>query len=632
MKKKSMNGKTTIIKPFTLAIGTEIAINFNLDMANNRIINLAEGTDPTDCLNNGKAQNLATGMVLANPSIAQFVLLTGTASGKPIKGNIVLKNATATNIPDAVNPRDAVPLRQVKSKLNLNTAPYLHTSGGTMTNILNMNNNAVRNVDSTTAPTSVITVGTALEDVSNDLKNYISLTTGQDSTHPVTGSLIFDNIHRVKSPSDISQPKDAVSLKNLKKFTLTKLVDYLPLSGGKLTGSLNMNSTFTINNIPEATSTETTNAIPLSQATTAITSIPYLKTSGGTVTSFSCNQYKITNVTDPVNNDDLVNLQTMNATIQSYINYVNTLYPKALTKFSNLRFWASTAMKQIGSEGYSILPKHSSDNPIDNSSELTRYSMKFDSHKQHPYREVVLNLFKRDGTKAMEEDLFVPKINNLNSSVNPFSSSAITIGQLESEKSGYLSLKGGVLNGIIDMNHTGQIEKKSTAGKPSDAISMSELSSLSLEGAYIIKLGEQRTSLNWIKGTPLNWLWAGDTLTGSSGNLNYKDFFTIGAQTIYNNSSIRLLKPGCYLFLVNLELSAVDANTKLRQYEIRHYLNRQSVYTVSKTILRTGLISEVIHIPDNITNSDQYSLTLYNTSEINLSLQGLSWSLFRMGC
>jgi hypothetical protein len=108
-----------------------------LDAGSNKIINLADATNPTDAL------NLQTGDV-------RYVNVTGDA----MTGILNMSLNTITGLGDAVGPTDAVSLAFVSSH-------YLPILGGQMLGVLDMNNNKITSVGDATNPQDALNLRTA---------------------------------------------------------------------------------------------------------------------------------------------------------------------------------------------------------------------------------------------------------------------------------------------------------------------------------------------------------------------------------------------------------------------------------------------------------------------------------------
>lgn len=171
---------------------SETTINTTLNMNQQLVTNVANASDPLDGLNVLQAKEII-GMniskkrsFLFQKDLSIFIPLSGTTTNNPITGDLIFNgNATITGLKEAVNPRDAINFSQFKNFFS---------------------------------------------------SNYIALS-GTTSSNPITGDLFLDNT-LVTGIRNASEDSEAVPLQQLEE-TVQSL---LPLSGGTMTGPINMNS------------------------------------------------------------------------------------------------------------------------------------------------------------------------------------------------------------------------------------------------------------------------------------------------------------------------------------------------------------------------------------------------------
>ncbi|MEG2241784.1 MAG: hypothetical protein RSB82_04755 [Victivallaceae bacterium] len=299
----------------------EISVNMPLDMTNHGIINVSDGIDSADGVNNKQVSELTISVITGGAgNTVKFILLTGTEPSKPVTGDLVFNGTSSViNTGNASNPTDALPFGQLKSEINKTEASYLKLSGGIMTGDIDMNSHNVSDIVSN-ANEDALSFGELKSLLTNALNaSYIPLT-GNSKINPITGNLIFDGTHILKSLATPIQPDDAVNLRFLELEITKTLNGFLPLLGGTMTGSLNLGSK-QITNIKTATPTETTHAVPLSQVISQTQNVlaNYLPKTGGIVSNFNLNNHKIVNLDAPINDRDLVNLNTMNTEVSKYL-------------------------------------------------------------------------------------------------------------------------------------------------------------------------------------------------------------------------------------------------------------------------------------------------------------------------
>ncbi|MEG1542815.1 MAG: hypothetical protein RR353_04610 [Victivallaceae bacterium] len=295
-----------------------------LDMTNHGIINVSDGIDSADGVNNKQVSELTISVITGGAgNTVKFILLTGTEPSKPVTGDLVFNGTSSViNTGNASNPTDALPFGQLKSEINKTEASYLKLSGGIMTGDIDMNSHNVSDIVSN-ANEDALSFGELKSLLTNALNaSYIPLT-GNSKINPITGNLIFDGTHILKSLATPIQPDDAVNLRFLKSEITKTLKGFLPLLGGTMIGSLNLGSK-QITNIKTATPTETTHAVPLSQVISQTQNVlaNYLPKTGGIVSNFNLNNHKIVNIVNidaPINDRDLVNLNTMNTKVSKYL-------------------------------------------------------------------------------------------------------------------------------------------------------------------------------------------------------------------------------------------------------------------------------------------------------------------------
>lgn len=196
----------------------ETSINNVLDMNQQLIINVADASDPFDGLNLlqakgiiGTSSELKTSL---NNDLSNFIPLSGTTAANPITGDVLFNsNSTVTGLKTASKPTDAVNFLQSKQFFS---------------------------------------------------NKYVALS-GTITSSPITGDLYLDNT-LVTGIKNAVENSEAVPLQQLQEIEKS----LLPLSGGTITGPINMSS-HKITNVPETSSP--IDLVSLGQAKEKITTL-----------------------------------------------------------------------------------------------------------------------------------------------------------------------------------------------------------------------------------------------------------------------------------------------------------------------------------------------------------------------
>lgn len=187
--------------------GSEFSSNVWLDMNNNIVTNLPAPVNPGDGVNKAYADTS-----ISSNLTAPFIKVT------PIPG------LTATNVQDAL------------SELNKDAGDCLPLSGGTMSGSINMNNNSITDLSTPTE--------TQKENAAN--VQYVN-------------TYVDTHITSIVQPAITKIQQDITTTTNSITSLENSLKEYLPLTGGTMTGDLQMGN-HAVTGVTTPTDSETTNA------------------------------------------------------------------------------------------------------------------------------------------------------------------------------------------------------------------------------------------------------------------------------------------------------------------------------------------------------------------------------------
>lgn len=278
-------------------------MNANLDMGGNKISSVSNIS-----LEDGDLVNLETLNQYVNAINPNYILLSGTIPEAPITGNLIFDSQhLITGIPNPTNDADAVNLETLNTTMNLK----LPLSGGTLTGPINMNQNTLTNIAMNSTPNNSDAATLGYLNTLFSSQKYIPIS-GTLSGSPISGPLFFNNIATCTQIKDPENDSDAVNLQTLN----TKANQYLSLSGGTLTGTLDMNQ-YQIINIPDPT--ENTDLINLSSLENSTSQLVPLSSSTPItmIGNINMNSYTFTNVPEATLPYDLVNFFQVKNTLSN---------------------------------------------------------------------------------------------------------------------------------------------------------------------------------------------------------------------------------------------------------------------------------------------------------------------------
>ena len=294
-------------------------------------------------------------------------------------------NALETKITQEVEDRteaDNAIKQEIANLTNGTTAmPYVKKSGDTMSGALNMQKHKVTNVAAPTETADAANKGYVDTAVSGLTSGTTALPYVKKAGDTMTGALNLPaptadaNAANKKYVDNADAVLDAAIKKEVQDRTTAiagiqteidgvtgDLSGYLPLTGGTITGALNVQTPtedanaatkkYVDNAVQNATDPELegrVEALETSQATqdteianlkNGTTALPYVKKAGDSMTGvLNMSNNKVTNVADPTANGDAVNYKTMNAMktdLESQIENLSGLLDTANQKIQDL--------------------------------------------------------------------------------------------------------------------------------------------------------------------------------------------------------------------------------------------------------------------------------------------------------
>ena len=302
-------------------------------------------------------------------------------------------NALEAKITQEVEARteaDNAIKQEIANLTNGTTAmPYVKKSGDTMTGALNMQNNKVTNVAAPTETADAANKGYVDTAISGLTNGTTAMPYVKKAGDTMTGNLDMGSymVSQLSPPIENQHvtnkkyvdDKDAVLDAAIKKEVQDRktaiegiqteidgvtgdLSGYLPLTGGTMTGALNVQTPTedanaatkkyvddTVQNATDPELTGRVEALETSQAQqdteianlkSGSTALPYVKKAGDSMTGvLNMSNNKVTNVADPTANGDSVNYKTMNAMktdLESQIENLSGLLDTANQKIQDL--------------------------------------------------------------------------------------------------------------------------------------------------------------------------------------------------------------------------------------------------------------------------------------------------------
>ena len=201
-----------------------------IDMKNEKISNLAEGTDNSDAITK---HQLETGLA-PKADKTELVNCLKKDGSIALTNNLDLGNNKIVNVKEATSGTDAVNFTQLNNELH----KYLHESGGDMTGDIRMNNNSIYGIGNVENDTSAVNrkyVNDELDkkldknkDFSMGNNKITSLRNPDDSNELVNKSYVDQKVSQAGGSVDLTpylKRDGTVSVTGNLKMSLNKIID-----------------------------------------------------------------------------------------------------------------------------------------------------------------------------------------------------------------------------------------------------------------------------------------------------------------------------------------------------------------------------------------------------------------------
>ena len=231
-------------------------------MQNKKIINLAEGTDNSDAVTKHQLE-IGLAPKANKTELNNYILKSG------LTNNLDMKNNKIVNLKIATSGNDAVNFTQLNNELS----KYLHLTGGTMEGDIQCNNNSIYRIENVSNDTSAVN-RKYVNDELKKKADKTELSDYQKKTEKITlqDNMDANNklIQRVKNPVD---NQDGVNKQYLKSQLASKSdTNTVILRDGSrsMSDDLDMNN-FQISNVKNATHNQ--DAVTLKQVNDGIATV-----------------------------------------------------------------------------------------------------------------------------------------------------------------------------------------------------------------------------------------------------------------------------------------------------------------------------------------------------------------------
>ena len=202
-----------------------------IDMKNEKISNLAEGTDNSDAITK---HQLETGLApkADKTELSNYLKKDGSIA---LANNLDLGDNKIVNVKEATSGTDAVNFTQLNNELYR----YLHESGGDMTGDIRMNNNSIYGIGNVENDTSAVNRKYVNDEL--DKKPNTDTVVLRDGSQTMTGNLDMNNKRIINVANPISET-DVVNKRYFETHVNNiDLSDYLKRDGTvSMTGPLDM--------------------------------------------------------------------------------------------------------------------------------------------------------------------------------------------------------------------------------------------------------------------------------------------------------------------------------------------------------------------------------------------------------
>ena len=277
-----------------------------IDMKNEKISNLAEGTDNSDAITK---HQLETGLApkADKTELSNYLKKDGSIA---LTNNLDLGDNKIVNVKEATSGTDAVNFTQLNNELYR----YLHESGGDMTGDIRMNNNSIYGIGNVENDTSAVNRKYVNDEL--DKKPNTDTVVLRDGSQTMTGNLDMNNKRIINVANPISET-DVVNKRYFETHVNNiDLSDYLKRDGTvSMTGPLDMGDRKIIDcGQPTGTRDVTNKAYVDSEVgKKPDTNQVILRDGSNTMTSvLDMNNQRIINLGNATHNQDAITLKQVN--------------------------------------------------------------------------------------------------------------------------------------------------------------------------------------------------------------------------------------------------------------------------------------------------------------------------------
>ena len=271
-----------------------------IDMKNEKISNLAEGTDNSDAITK---HQLETGLApkADKTELSNYLKKDGSIA---LTNNLDLGDNKIVNVKEATSGTDAVNFTQLNNELYR----YLHESGGDMTGDIRMNNNSIYGIGNVKNDTSAVNRKYVNDEL--DKKPNTDTVVLRDGSQTMTGNLDMNNERIINVANPISET-DVVNKRYFETHVNNiDLSDYLKRDGtDSVTGNLDMSLNKIINCGQPTGARDVTNK---AYVDSEVGKTLKLDGSGVMTSVLDMNNQRIINLGNATHNQDAITLKQVN--------------------------------------------------------------------------------------------------------------------------------------------------------------------------------------------------------------------------------------------------------------------------------------------------------------------------------
>ena len=271
-----------------------------IDMKDQKISNLAEGTDNSDAITK---HQLETGLApkADKTELSNYLKKDGSIA---LTNNLDLGDNKIVNVKEATSGTDAVNFTQLNNELYR----YLHESGGDMTGDIRMNNNSIYGIGNVENDTSAVNRKYVNDEL--DKKPNTDTVVLRDGSQTMTGNLDMNNKRIINVANPISET-DVVNKRYFETHVNNiDLSDYLKRDGTvSMTGNLDMSLNKIINCGQPTGARDVTNK---AYVDSEVGKTLKLDGSGVMTSVLDMNDQRIINLGNATHNQDAITLKQVN--------------------------------------------------------------------------------------------------------------------------------------------------------------------------------------------------------------------------------------------------------------------------------------------------------------------------------